>query len=41
MDEKYKILHPGQVVVDCGAAPGSWSQIAANAIQSDIPGQNY
>lgn len=28
MNEKYKILSPGMVVVDCGAAPGSWTQVA-------------
>ncbi len=29
IDEKYKILKPGQKIVDLGAAPGGWSQIAA------------
>lgn len=29
MDEKYHLLKPGQRVVDLGAAPGGWSQIAA------------
>jgi len=28
MDDKYKILKPGDVVLDCGAAPGSWTQVA-------------
>lgn len=28
MDEKYKILKPGMAVVDLGAAPGGWCQIA-------------
>jgi 23S rRNA (uridine2552-2'-O)-methyltransferase len=28
MDDKYKILKPGMVVVDLGAAPGGWCQIA-------------
>lgn len=28
MDEKYKLLKPGMAVVDLGAAPGGWSQIA-------------
>ena len=28
IDEKEKIFHPGMTVVDLGAAPGSWSQIA-------------
>ncbi len=29
MDEKLKILRPGLTVVDLGAAPGGWSQVAA------------
>jgi 23S rRNA (uridine2552-2'-O)-methyltransferase len=29
IDDKYKFLKPGCVVVDLGAAPGGWSQIAA------------
>ncbi|HEU0072232.1 MAG TPA: RlmE family RNA methyltransferase [Alphaproteobacteria bacterium] len=28
LDEKYKILKPGMTVVDLGAAPGGWTQIA-------------
>jgi 23S rRNA (uridine2552-2'-O)-methyltransferase len=26
IDETFRLLHPGQVVVDLGAAPGAWSQ---------------
>jgi 23S rRNA (uridine2552-2'-O)-methyltransferase len=29
IDDKYKLLKPGMSVVDLGAAPGGWSQIAA------------
>ncbi len=29
IDEKYKILAPGQHIVDLGAAPGGWCQVAA------------
>jgi 23S rRNA (uridine2552-2'-O)-methyltransferase len=29
LDEKDRLLAPGQLVVDLGAAPGSWSQVAA------------
>src|ERR1700743_3841256 len=29
IDDKYRLLKPGQTVVDLGAAPGGWSQIAA------------
>ncbi len=29
LDQKDRLLAPGQLVVDLGAAPGSWSQVAA------------
>ncbi|MCA1395504.1 RlmE family RNA methyltransferase [Bradyrhizobium sp. BRP56] len=29
IDDKYRLLKPGMTVVDLGAAPGGWSQIAA------------
>jgi 23S rRNA (uridine2552-2'-O)-methyltransferase len=32
IDEKYHVLKPGQRVVDLGAAPGGWSQIAARKV---------
>ncbi|MEW6445159.1 MAG: 23S rRNA (uridine(2552)-2'-O)-methyltransferase RlmE [Pseudomonadota bacterium] len=32
MQEKDRILRPGQVVVDLGAAPGGWSQYAAGLL---------
>ncbi len=32
LQEKDKILKPGQVVVDLGAAPGGWSQVAAGIL---------
>ncbi len=34
IDDKYRLLKPGQRVVDLGAAPGGWSQIAAQRTQS-------
>lgn len=34
MDDKYKLLKPGQRVVDLGAAPGGWSQIAADRVRA-------
>jgi 23S rRNA (uridine2552-2'-O)-methyltransferase len=32
IDDKYRILKPGISVVDLGAAPGGWSQIAAKRV---------
>lgn len=32
IQEKYKIIKPGMTVVDLGAAPGSWSQIAGKLV---------
>lgn len=32
LDEKDKLFRPGQVVVDLGAAPGGWSQVAAERV---------
>ncbi|MYM65197.1 23S rRNA (uridine(2552)-2'-O)-methyltransferase RlmE [Pseudomaricurvus sp. HS19] len=32
LDEKDKLLRPGMTVVDLGAAPGGWSQIAARRV---------
>ncbi len=29
INERYKLLHKGQRIVDLGAAPGGWSQVAA------------
>ncbi len=34
IDDKYGLLKPGQRVVDLGAAPGGWSQIAATRVGS-------
>lgn len=32
IDDKFKLLKPGMAVVDLGAAPGGWSQIAATKV---------
>jgi 23S rRNA (uridine2552-2'-O)-methyltransferase len=32
LQKKYKILKPGQTIVDLGAAPGSWCQVAHTLI---------
>jgi len=33
IDDKYHLLRPGMSVVDLGAAPGGWSQVAARRIK--------
>jgi 23S rRNA (uridine2552-2'-O)-methyltransferase len=37
--EKYRLFKPGQKIVDLGAAPGGWSQIAAKAVGSPGKGK--
>jgi 23S rRNA (uridine2552-2'-O)-methyltransferase len=32
IDDKYRFLKPGQRVVDLGAAPGGWAQVAAKRV---------
>ncbi len=34
IDDRYRFLRPGQNVVDLGAAPGGWSQVAAQRVKS-------
>ena len=34
IDDRYRFLKPGMTVVDLGAAPGGWSQIAAERVGS-------
>ena len=34
IDDKCRFLKPGQRVVDLGAAPGGWSQVAADRVKS-------
>ena len=36
--ERDKLLKPGMVVVDLGAAPGGWSQLAALRVRAGAPG---
>jgi 23S rRNA (uridine2552-2'-O)-methyltransferase len=38
IDDKHRFLKAGKRVVDLGAAPGGWSQIAAERVQS-LPGK--
>ncbi len=34
IDDKYHLLKPGRRVVDLGAAPGGWSQVAAERVKA-------
>ena len=36
IDDKQRILRPGMTVLDLGAAPGGWSQIAAERVGSGV-----
>ncbi|SFK24060.1 RlmE family RNA methyltransferase [Methylocapsa palsarum] len=35
INERYPILKPGQKIIDLGAAPGGWSQVAAKTIGAE------
>uniref|UniRef100_T1IRJ9 rRNA methyltransferase 2, mitochondrial n=1 Tax=Strigamia maritima TaxID=126957 RepID=T1IRJ9_STRMM len=35
IDDKHRILKPGQTVIECGAAPGAWTQVCVERINSD------
>lgn len=35
IDDKFKLFKPGGRVVDLGAAPGGWAQVAAKRVQSE------
>ena len=37
IDDKYRLLKPGMRVVDLGAAPGGWCQIAAEKVRALAP----
>jgi 23S rRNA (uridine2552-2'-O)-methyltransferase len=39
IDDKYKVLKPGGRVVDLGAAPGGWSEIAARRVGAKEAGK--
>ncbi|KAL1494388.1 hypothetical protein ABEB36_009994 [Hypothenemus hampei] len=40
IDDKFKILLPGNVVIDCGAAPGSWTQVAVKRVNANLSDKN-
>lgn len=37
IDERFKLLKPGMRVLDLGAAPGGWAQVAAKKVRADDP----
>jgi len=39
IDQKFNILKPGYMVLDCGSAPGSWSQVAVRTVNADGAGK--
>ena len=41
INERYNLLKPGQCVIDCGAAPGSWTQVAVSKTNSDQKGVEW
>ena len=40
IDDQDKLIQPGQVIVDLGAAPGSWSQYARNRLAASPRAQD-
>jgi len=39
IDDKHKFLKPGDVVVECGAAPGAWTQVCVKRINATGQGR--
>jgi 23S rRNA (uridine2552-2'-O)-methyltransferase len=39
IDDKYHLFRPGQKIIDLGAAPGGWLQIAAQRVEAPAPGK--
>jgi 23S rRNA (uridine2552-2'-O)-methyltransferase len=38
LDDKYRLLRPGQLVIDLGAAPGGWTQVAVARGAAQVAG---
>lgn len=38
IDQKYKFIKPGNIVIDCGSAPGSWVQVCVQKTNSNATG---
>ncbi|KAJ8037715.1 rRNA methyltransferase 2, mitochondrial [Holothuria leucospilota] len=34
IDDRFKLMKPGHTVIDCGAAPGSWTQVAVDRVNA-------
>jgi 23S rRNA (uridine2552-2'-O)-methyltransferase len=41
IDDKHRLLKPGARVVDLGAAPGGWSQVAAQRVGASAQGRGH
>ncbi|XP_020560841.2 rRNA methyltransferase 2, mitochondrial isoform X2 [Oryzias latipes] len=41
IDDRFRLLQPGFSVVDCGAAPGAWSQVAVQRVNSAGSGAHF
>ena len=41
IDDKFHILKPGLVVLDCGSAPGSWAQVAVRRVNAMGDGMHF
>jgi 23S rRNA (uridine2552-2'-O)-methyltransferase len=39
LDDRFHLLKPGQRVVDLGAAPGGWTQVAVARVKAPYPGR--
>lgn len=37
LDDRFRLLRPGARVVDLGAAPGGWTQVAVERVHADAP----
>ena len=38
IDDDHRLLKPGQRIIDLGAAPGGWSQVASKRVGAGTPG---
>ncbi|XP_027204376.2 mitochondrial rRNA methyltransferase 2 [Dermatophagoides pteronyssinus] len=37
MNDRYRLLKPGMIVIECGAAPGSWTQVIVECLRLNPP----